>query len=824
MASPFCSGSSQTQSQKQKQKQDESSNHLSFATAEILEDIKSYSSLLARREELDRFHRGDFDRNRSPTGWDLWVKRNYPKKRLNKKGKFQEKVDLCVRGNEEEGELRVVKTRDLGVRDGGRVVVVNFACEDGGEREKGRGGAEVFIEEDIRKRRKLGKGDKENVVGYLWRRFREIREDDSADRRDSKPMNLEFPLADNASESESEPMRKEFTPTNSAGRRDSKPTKVDIPLAEHLGNILKLLRLCNSSTTTSELDIARDRLRTYVVATSHRKILHRINLGRQHFTRGKRDFFDILTPSPQDTKDISEEEWLNTSTIPNEPTLQKLYTKSQIKCVQSLAKYTGQSHLVDRNIEKHPVYDRRGRKILHIMLSLYLGDLVKSLKTLETEMDLWKEGRRGMLDLKSMRRVVGDAEWQFWNLGYFVRKFEGVLGWHLKWLEGFRKRRKGGGGNGVAAGDCSVDEDDEEGKELDEMAWVDGALEYLRNICRHEFAIVGETNWHPGKRSRGMKKRERDFIHTATFALVDIRQPKVHQERTKSFNDCLDELVKDDTGLADIQSNLQKIFSRTCEKGFCEISPQLGKDKKFSGRVHYDAVMGSLFMLVSRKDLWEKMTLGKLKKLGISANTKAEVRRVLKDLGLYVDAIALKKQKCCPACDEVCKAAAAAHRSSRRNSGKQSNSQSFLPAARHKAVALPPFTSTEVAEAPLGNLQNAAKDELNKLLHNAQVAQDITESVSSHPLSSDRPDDDEDPPREYAVYTKPTRPVSPIKIFSNLPMAPTAPPELSLPGPSMPQKSFSRPSPKQAKDQSSSASGTSSPPFKAIALPPFTPQ
>ncbi|GIZ45536.1 hypothetical protein CKM354_000869800 [Cercospora kikuchii] len=260
--------------------------------------------------------------------------------------------------------------------------------------------------------------------------------------------------------------------------------------------------------------------------------------------------------------------------------------------------------------------------------------------------------------------------------------------------------------------------------------WAACAIKYLKLICLHEHSVTSETNRKPENGSGATRSLESRILREANFALIDIQRAKVDEQRTKSFNDCLDELVNKDDGLD--KSKLQKVLGQVRKEGELVEDLQCLDARWFSGTMHCETILVALLMLGKTDAIKKELTQEWLTRNGIFA-TKSNVLHLFEKMAPF---IGISKRNC-PVCFVVCKAAASMNI-------LQASHELIIPGhhTTYSAVALPPFTPREVAETVLVSLKMAANDHLTRLQKN-EKAEDSGESVGSHPNSNNSRGDDD---------------------------------------------------------------------------------
>ncbi|WPB04640.1 uncharacterized protein RHO25_009286 [Cercospora beticola] len=218
-----------------------------FASSKTLEDIKSYSTLLAKCGELkipplDKGAALKITSEGQKSGSNRALNANV------------DKLNLCIRNHEIPASIITASFED-NVSGDHEVVILNhenvvFASNPP---EDEAWPLKIVIEADVSLATELTA--EADPVEFLVQRLVKVHEDSNA-------------------------------------HPESKPKKGDMPFAEHLAILLSLLRQCNDSTTTAELEQRQQRPRSYVMAASCRKMSRRANLGKI----GKRKYFDVPRP------------------------------------------------------------------------------------------------------------------------------------------------------------------------------------------------------------------------------------------------------------------------------------------------------------------------------------------------------------------------------------------------------------------------------------------------------------------------------------------------------------------------------------------------
>ncbi|PPJ53268.1 hypothetical protein CBER1_11957 [Cercospora berteroae] len=680
-----------------------------FASSDTLEDIESYSTLLAKCGELRLLPRAHGAALLNVTSDD---------EKLGFRDSFNansNKINLCIRDHEIAASMMIGSfTPHSGT---GQVVMLNhenvvFAINPPKDEHVDKtpqseaGPLKIVVEARIPLQTGLAAGA--DPVEFLLRRYTEIQ-------------------------------------AASANQSKSKARKVDMPFAEHLGIILSLLRQCNDAKTADELKQRRDHLETYVMAVSCHKMTRRANLGKSKDTDGKRKYFDVMSMA---LHDIPTEELDDVSTIPDETVLNEVPNTSQLKQIRAFAKWAKLPEL-PRDVEKLPIYDRRGRRLVHNMLSKYLKAAVAAVEDLKRQMSKGKPGKL-LKHLETVQSLVLDAKTNVKILNQFLQRFNTVLDYHLGWLERFKWKQSvkatgdepGSEGHGMSeakdlsdsededlqahgdvdlpttsltpevVGDSTADDEEElESIEQGYLApmnesssnWAAGAMKYLKLICLHESSLISETDWKPEHGQSASRRLESRIMDEAKFALIDIQRAKFDEQRTKSINDCLNELVRDDKKLD--KSKLQGILGQSRKDGKWVEDLSCLDAKWFSGSMHCEAILVALLMLGKTDGIEDKLTEEWLNRNGIFA-AKSDVLRLFEKMAPFVG---ISKRNC-PVCFAVCKAAASMNI-------LQASHELIIPGhhTTYSAVALPPFIPREVAGTVLVNLKMAANDYLTRL-------------------------------------------------------------------------------------------------------------
>ncbi|CAK1364388.1 unnamed protein product [Cercospora beticola] len=309
-----------------------------FASSKILEDIKSYSNLLAKCGKLEILP--------LEQGAVLEITSEGQKSESNRAFNANlNKLNLCVRNHETPASIVTASFED-NVTGDHEVVILNhenvvFASNPP---EDEAWPLKIVVEADVSLATELTA--EADPVEFLIQRIVKIHEDSNA-------------------------------------HSESKPKKGGMPFAEHLAILLSLLRQCNDSTTTAELEQRQQRLRSYVTTASCHNMSRRANLGRN----GKRKYFDVMSLA---VEDLPASVWDDESTIADQDVLKMVPNPSQINHMRRYATYIERPDVLGNNAENEPIYILRGRRLLHAMLSCYLKDTVQIIERLTNQMSTRK--------------------------------------------------------------------------------------------------------------------------------------------------------------------------------------------------------------------------------------------------------------------------------------------------------------------------------------------------------------------------------------------------------------------------------------------------
>jgi hypothetical protein len=362
-----------------------------------------------------------------------------------------------------------------------------------------------------------------------------------------------------------------------AARRSTTPA---LPFAEHVHMVRRLLLNYEATKTTEARQSTQDRLRSYIVASSHRKVYRRLRLGQSQHGN---DFYEMMTINENHAVFEADD-------VPDLELLRRVPTSQQLQQYEWFISEAGDeaSSCMGSRVNL-PVYDKEGRKLLHAILSSYLGDTASRLRELQR---LSKFGglEKNAQRLGEIRPLVNQIRLGLQCFVHFLRSFKPVLLEHLKWLG--RQRRddvkafdktstksaeateQDSRGAAAASNEeealsqpsdlssrpSSLDDSHDSENESDDFdqdiltdmqnlqleekksGWAEGAMSYLHLICSHEESIQMEISTNRGGFT-AIQRRERRLFAESKFTVIDIHHDPRNDTR-KSFNECLDEICQ----------------------------------------------------------------------------------------------------------------------------------------------------------------------------------------------------------------------------------------------------------------------------------------
>lgn len=501
---------------------------------------------------------------------------------------------------------------------------------------------------------------------------------------------------------------------------------------QHVSCYMQLLGACHQATEKASHKVAVDRFTTYVYATSHPKMLKRLNYGT-----GSKNYFEIMTRHPAN---LSEVDW--SYSVPNEIRGLKP-DEAQSKFLTS---FWG-TRMPRNKLHKIPsqqLYDEpQARKMFHTMLLELLIGAQQSLQALKSTKE---KHIMTSLTVQDITQRVNKAMKSLRSLEHFIKTFAELLPHHFNLLAAAagvtngRQEPDWGTPHAAPQGTVSLpvrdsktehvgkdglgDQEEADAQtaaqttadELDELAalslergWAAAGIKYLKLICLHHASLIRATQFDPVHKSKA-RQRESDHIANSGVGVVEV-QAGTWDSALTSIEECCEKLCASNSSL-----NYAKV-SKWYNKEFKDFK----KTGNFSGTSHCEAILMSLTALAKDRAISSLITDGELRQNGLLA-----VKEDL--LAMFKDPIPLVhvSKRCCPACQLVRKLM-----SDLRLIPQQIVAPGYH--TRWSTVSLPMFMPKALAEKCLDHVRQEAVEKLQKL----QKKLDLEEKEASEKSDSD---------------------------------------------------------------------------------------